>query len=79
MMADAAYYILTSDSSKVTGNLFVDDEVLAYRGIYDLKKYQINPAISILEMTPDLYIWNINLFNLYIYTYLINTENQIIV
>ncbi|HWE91024.1 MAG TPA: NAD(P)-dependent oxidoreductase [Pseudonocardiaceae bacterium] len=39
IMADAAYAILTRPSRECTGNLFVDDEVLATEGITDLSVY----------------------------------------
>lgn len=39
IVADAACVILTRDSRECTGNLFVDDEVLAAEGITDLSGY----------------------------------------
>jgi len=44
IMADAAYAILTKDSRKVTGNFFVDEEVLRNEGINDLAQYAVNPS-----------------------------------
>ena len=32
ILADAAYLILTSDATQVTGNFFIDDALLAERG-----------------------------------------------
>ena len=38
-MADAAYEILSRDPRECTGNVFIDDEVLAEAGILDLDGY----------------------------------------
>ena len=35
IMADAAYYVLISDSASTTGNFFIDDEVLQRAGVTD--------------------------------------------
>ncbi len=43
IVADAAYLILTQSSSEVTGNFFIDDEVLMQHGICDLEKYSYTP------------------------------------
>jgi len=53
-MADAAYLILTSDKT-VTGNFFVDDEVLATHGIVDLSRYN-PPGVADIDITPDLFV-----------------------
>jgi citronellol/citronellal dehydrogenase len=39
IVADAAYEIVTSDSRKVTGNFFIDEEVLRSSGVKDFKIY----------------------------------------
>ena len=39
IMADAAYWILTQDSREVTGNFFIDDDVLESAGVTDLSVY----------------------------------------
>ena len=39
IMAEAAWVILTSDPREVTGNFFIDDEVLAAQGVTDLSAY----------------------------------------
>ena len=41
ILADAAYFILSKSSTECTGNLFVDEEVLAKEGITDLEKYAV--------------------------------------
>lgn len=40
IMADAAYEIVTKPSREVTGNCFIDDEVLAEAGVTDFSKYR---------------------------------------
>jgi citronellol/citronellal dehydrogenase len=55
IMADAAYSILTSDARTVTGNFFVDDEVLRAHGVSDLSRY--NPSgVADIDVTPDLFV-----------------------
>jgi citronellol/citronellal dehydrogenase len=44
IIADAAYYILRQPSTECTGNLFVDEQVLAKEGITDLEKYSVVPG-----------------------------------
>jgi citronellol/citronellal dehydrogenase len=41
IMADAAYSILTKPSTEVTGNFFIDDEVLAADGVTDFAQYRL--------------------------------------
>ncbi len=53
IMADAAHYVLTSDSKTTTGNFFIDDEVLASHGIKDLSNYAVEPGQSLL---PDFFL-----------------------
>jgi hypothetical protein len=55
IMADAAHLILTSDARTVTGNFFVDDEVLATHGVLDLTRYNA-PGVGDLDITPDLFV-----------------------
>src|ERR1700747_2162346 len=55
IMADAAYLILTSDAKTVTGNFFVDDEVLAAPGVVDLRRYS-PPRFTDSDITPDLFV-----------------------
>ncbi|MGY4284337.1 hypothetical protein ACVWXO_003557 [Bradyrhizobium sp. LM2.7] len=54
-MADAAYLVLTSDAKTVTGNFFVDDEVLTANGVTDLTRYN-PPGIADIDITPDLFV-----------------------
>jgi citronellol/citronellal dehydrogenase len=53
IMADAAHFILTSDSKKTTGHFFIDDEVLASHGVKDLSKYAVEPGQPLL---PDFFL-----------------------
>jgi citronellol/citronellal dehydrogenase len=49
IMADAAHWILTQDSKKVTGNFFIDEEVLARSGITDFAKYAVDSSVDLIE------------------------------
>jgi len=56
IMSDAAHVILTKNSREFTGNFCIDDEVMASVGVTDLKKYQVNPALSINQLAPDFFV-----------------------
>ena len=43
IVSDAAFEILNMDSTKATGNFFIDEEVLKETGITDFNQYAINP------------------------------------
>ena len=53
IMADAAFYILGKDSRIVTGNHFIDEDVLHEEGIGNLDSYSVTPG-GILQ--PDLFL-----------------------
>jgi citronellol/citronellal dehydrogenase len=53
IIADAAYYILRQPSGECTGNLFVDEQVLAKEGITDLEKYSVVPGA---KLYTDLFV-----------------------
>ncbi len=55
IMADAAWWILTSDPRSVSGRFLVDDEVLRAHGIPDLSKYA-PPGVADVDLTPDLFV-----------------------
>lgn len=55
IMADAAYWILTQPSRKVTGRFFVDDEVLRAAGVTDLSTYK-QPDVDEKDLTPDFFL-----------------------
>jgi citronellol/citronellal dehydrogenase len=53
ILADAAWYILQKPSSVCTGNLFIDEQVLAKEGISDLEKYSVVPGAKLYN---DLFV-----------------------
>jgi len=53
ILADAAYYILKQPSSEFTGNLLIDEDVLARQGITDLTKYSVAPGEKLCN---DLFV-----------------------
>lgn len=53
IMADAAHWIFTQPSREVTGNFFIDDEVLAKTGVTDLSDYAVDPDA---ELMPDFFV-----------------------
>ena len=55
IMADAAYWILTQPSREVTGQFFIDDDVLRASGVQDLSKYR-RDGVTEDELTPDFFL-----------------------
>jgi citronellol/citronellal dehydrogenase len=53
ILADAAHAILTRPAREVTGNFFLDDEVLAEEGITDLERYAVAPGTPLF---PDFFV-----------------------
>lgn len=53
IMADAAYAILTSDSKTVTGNFFIDEDLLRERGVTDFEPYSVVPGAKLM---PDFFL-----------------------
>jgi citronellol/citronellal dehydrogenase len=53
ILADAAYHILKQPSAECTGNLFIDEDILAKEGITDLDKYAVTPGGKLYN---DLFI-----------------------
>jgi citronellol/citronellal dehydrogenase len=53
IVADAAYEILRRDPRSCTGNVFIDDEVLAEAGIHDLDRYAGTPDA---ELALDIFV-----------------------
>jgi citronellol/citronellal dehydrogenase len=47
ILADAAYAILKRPSSSCTGNLYLDEEVLAEEGVTDLSGYSVVPGATL--------------------------------
>ncbi|MBZ8141864.1 short chain dehydrogenase [Rubrivivax gelatinosus] len=54
ILADAAWFILTSDAKATTGNFFIDDELLAANGVTDLDPYAVVPGTK--NFIPDFFI-----------------------
>ena len=54
IVAEAAWWILTSSAREVTGQFFIDDAVLAEHGVVDLDRYAVVPGTK--ELTPDLFV-----------------------
>jgi citronellol/citronellal dehydrogenase len=55
IMADAAHWILTQPSRKVTGRFFVDDEVLRAAGVTDLSPYK-QADVDEKDLTLDFFL-----------------------
>ena len=56
IMSDAAHWILTSDCKEVTGNCFIDDEVMTEKlGLSenDLDRYRVSKMVPLM---PDFYV-----------------------
>jgi citronellol/citronellal dehydrogenase len=53
IMADAAYAVLNMPAT-VTGNFFIDDDVLARGGVTDLGKYSVVAGST--QLMPDLFL-----------------------
>ncbi|VDK69551.1 unnamed protein product [Onchocerca ochengi] len=49
IMADAAYAVLSRDSTHYTGNFIIDDEILREEGIQNFDQYSIDPGATLLE------------------------------
>ena len=54
ILADAAYFILTSEAKVTTGNFFIDDELLAQHGVTDLDRYSVTPGTK--NFIPDFFV-----------------------
>lgn len=53
IVADAAHAILTQDAKATTGNFYVDEEVLAKKGISDFSDYAYDPSADLI---PDIFL-----------------------
>jgi len=54
ILADAAWWVLTSDARNTTGNFFIDETLLAAHGIRDLQPYAVTPGTD--DLIPDLFL-----------------------
>ncbi len=48
-MADAAYAILINEATKVTGDFFLDEEVLRSEGVEDFSHYARDPQAPLAQ------------------------------
>ena len=55
IMADAAHWILTQPSRRITGRFFLDDEVLRNAGVTDLSRYR-QPGVEESDLMPDFFL-----------------------
>lgn len=53
ILAESAYQIFSRPSASCTGNLYLDEQVLAEAGITDLEPYSVNPGGALQK---DLYV-----------------------
>jgi len=53
IVADAAWHILTRDSRTITGNFFIDEEVLAAAGVSELSGYAVTSGA---ELRTDIFL-----------------------
>jgi citronellol/citronellal dehydrogenase len=53
IMADAAHWILCQRAGELTGNFFIDDEVLEKAGVTNFDQYAVKPGEKLL---PDLFL-----------------------
>lgn len=53
IIADAAHWIINQPSRSITGNFFIDEEVLKLSGISDFSIYAMDPDV---ELYPDLFL-----------------------
>jgi len=53
IMADAAVAIFNRDAKTVTGNFYIDDEVMAEEGVTDLDQYSM---VEGAELVPDFFV-----------------------
>jgi citronellol/citronellal dehydrogenase len=54
ILADAAWWILTSESKAVSGHFFIDDELLQSHGVHDLDRYAMTPGNK--NFIPDFFV-----------------------
>jgi citronellol/citronellal dehydrogenase len=54
ILADAAWFILASDSKATTGQFFIDDELLAQHGVTDFDRYSVVPGTK--NFIPDFFV-----------------------
>ncbi len=53
IVADAAHWILTRPAGEVTGNFFIDEDILRQAGVTDFTAYAVEPG---QDLVPDLFV-----------------------
>ncbi len=53
IVADAAHWILTCSAREVTGNFFIDEDILRQAGVTDFAAYAMDPGS---DLAPDLFV-----------------------
>ena len=53
IMADAAHAIVVCNSRDVTGQFFIDEEVLREQGVTDFEQYALTPGA---KLSPDIFL-----------------------
>lgn len=56
IMGDSAWEVLTCDSKRLTGNFFVDEDVLRSRGTTDFAPYRVTPDMKDEDLVPDFFL-----------------------
>jgi len=56
IMADAAAAILQKDAKTVSGNFYIDEDVLRSEGVTDFTEYRVNPNTPENQLLPDFFI-----------------------
>lgn len=56
IMADSAYAILTNKGTGLTGQFFIDEDVLRSIGVTDLSKYRVDPKVREEDLFPDFFV-----------------------
>ncbi|MFT3957356.1 MAG: NAD(P)-dependent oxidoreductase [Piscinibacter sp.] len=54
ILADAAWFILTSEAKSTTGNFFIDDALLVQHGVTDFDRYSVTPGNR--DFIPDFFV-----------------------
>lgn len=53
IIADAAHWIINQSSRSISGNFFIDEEMLKLAGVTDFTPYAMDPS---LQLYPDLFL-----------------------
>lgn len=55
IVADAAHFALLQPNS-VTGNFFIDEDLLRTSGVRDFAQYRVSPNMSESDLMPDYFV-----------------------